>query len=714
MRKKKFGALLMSACMAVSLTACGGDSGKEPAPTSGTPTQGGDEAKPTDAPEPTKADTAEPTKTDEPEPTKEVSVPQGDPVVIRYGTHWVRDLDPNFVDEVSGEYTMEESKRQASLVALAAVKEQLNVEFEFIQYSANTTEELMTSVLAGNPVCDLALIWGSAEGVILAQNVLQQLDNYSYIFEDEETSWMFYDKLYGHNYQMSNVVRYKQRWPLIFNITMIEKVDSLKDENGKTITPMDHYLNGTWTWSTFTDYLTKIQAYYANTPAPEGSKHDTVQAYETDHRFAGLSAMYSAGGAIFGSSGLEPDSEASVKAMKYIEDLFAKKLLVDPDVYDDGKGTPQWTEAANDFGRGSTVFTDCPDWWIGGVAGSAAERGEIVGIVPWPREDSLSVDDPEYTQAITLGDSVGVLKGVSPEKTELALKAYALYWTSYYKALGGVSTMAEYMENSTLTDLNEMKIDILNEQYGDQLIECFMAIRDNLVNDYSDLLGIRVAWDDIVGKSLYGLQGMSSYDVAIKANMSDFTNITSKMEQSLASNEIHDNQAPAVDGESAALPAGTDPQAVAWADYFTAKDSVDGELDMTKAEYTVSDKADFSVPGSYSDAVECRIADAAGNVGSKKIRVTIYNPDNTAAPVVTPKETLPTVALDTDTSTINWGDFIDSAVDADGLDVSSKLTADLSELDTTTAGTYTVVLTATDYAGNTGSASITVEVVAAE
>lgn len=237
----------MSACMAVSLTACGGDSGKEPAPTSGTPTQGGDEAKPTDAPEPTKADTAEPTKTDEPEPTKEVSVPQGDPVVIRYGTHWVRDLDPNFVDEVSGEYTMEESKRQASLVALAAVKEQLNVEFEFIQYSANTTEELMTSVLAGNPVCDLALIWGGAEGVILAQNVLQQLDNYSYIFEDEETSWMFYDKLYGHNYLMSNVVRYKQRWPLIFNITMIEKVDSLKDENGKTITPMDHYLNGTWT-----------------------------------------------------------------------------------------------------------------------------------------------------------------------------------------------------------------------------------------------------------------------------------------------------------------------------------------------------------------------------------------------------------------------------------------------------------------------------------
>ena len=26
-------------------------------------------------------------------------MPQGDPVVIRYGTHWVQDLDPNHVDE---------------------------------------------------------------------------------------------------------------------------------------------------------------------------------------------------------------------------------------------------------------------------------------------------------------------------------------------------------------------------------------------------------------------------------------------------------------------------------------------------------------------------------------------------------------------------------------------------------------------------------------
>ena len=714
MRKKKIGALLMSACMVASLAACGGgDSGttqtNTPEPTKGTeatpePTK---EAEPTTGAE----NTPEPTKEADPEPTQEANVPQGDPVVIRYGTHWVQDLDPNHVDEVTGEYTMNETERQAGLAALAAVKEQLNVEFEFLQYSANTTEELMTSVLAGNPVCDLALMWGGSEGVILAQNVLQQLDNYAYIFEDEDTSWMFYDKLYGHNYMLTNVIRYKQRWPLIFNISMLEKVDALKDESGNLVTPMDHYLNGTWTWSTFTDYLTKVQAYYANTAAPDGSKYDTIQAYETDHRFAGLSAMYSAGGAIYGNAGLEPDSEASIKGMQYIEDLFEKKLLVDPGTYDDGKGTPEWTRAADDFGKGSTVFTDCPDWYIGGVAGSAADRGEIVGIVPWPREDSLSVDDPEYTQAITLGDSVGVLKGVSPEKTELALKAYALYWTTYYKALGGTDTVMEYKEKNALEELNKMKLDVLNEKYGDKIIECFLAIGDKLVNDYADLLGIRVTWDEIVGQSLYGLNGMSAYDVAVKANMNLFTNVTSNVESILASNDVHDNQPPAVDGKEAVFAAGTDLSSVNWAEYFTAKDSVDGELDMTKATYTVSEELDATKAGSYGDAVKAEISDAAGNKGEKKIKVIIYN---TTAPTVTAKEELPTVKMDTDTTTINWKDYIASAVDADGIDVSGTVAADLSELDTTTPGTYNVALTVTDYAGNTGSVTVPVTVEAAE
>ena len=57
--------------------------------------------------------------------------------VIKYGTHWVAGLDPNNVDEVTGEYTMAETERQAALAALDAVKSELNVEFEFVQYSSD-------------------------------------------------------------------------------------------------------------------------------------------------------------------------------------------------------------------------------------------------------------------------------------------------------------------------------------------------------------------------------------------------------------------------------------------------------------------------------------------------------------------------------------------------------------------------------------------------
>lgn len=292
------------------------------------------------------------------------------------------------------------------------------------------------------------------------------------------------------------------------------------------------------------------------------------------------------------------------------------------------------------------------------------------------------------------------------------MKAYALYWTEYYKALGNVDSVQAYKEQNAIQELNTMGIDVLNEEYGDKILECFLAIGDHLVNDYSDLLGIRVTWDDIIGKSLYGLDGMSAYDVAVQANMSLFTNVTSNMESILASAEVHDNQAPSVDGSTAVFAAGTDPASIDWSEHFTAKDSVDGELDMTNATYNVSDGADFTTPGSYGDAVEAKISDKAGNEGSKKIKVIIYNPDNTTAPTVTAKDELPTVKLETDTGTINWKDFINSATDVDGIDVSDTVTADLSELDTTTAGTYNVVLTVTDYAGNTGSVTVAVNVVA--
>ena len=54
----------------------------------------------------------------------------------------------------------------------------------------------------------------------------------------------------------------------------------------------------------------------------------------------------------------------------------------------------------------------------------------------------------------------------------------------------------------------------------------------------------------------------------------------------------------------------------------------------------------------------------------------------------------------------------EAATDADGLDIKGKISADLTQLDTTTPGEYPVTLTLEDYAGNKTSVEITVSVVA--
>ncbi|SFC27352.1 hypothetical protein [Butyrivibrio sp. YAB3001] len=698
--KKVLGIGLSSAMVVASLAGCGNTA-------SDNGTQAGNDTQTSQTEKEQTADTASSTETEKTEKTEA----SGEPVVIKYGTHWVAGLDPNHVDEVTGEYTMAESERQASLAGLQAIKDELNVEFEFVEYSQDTRVELMTSVLAGDPVCDIANIWGGAEGTILAQNVLQELDDYADVFADDETSWMYYDKLYGHNYLLSFTERFIPRWPLIYNASMIEAVDTLKDENGKTVYPTDLWKKGEWTWDTFKDYLSKINAFYANkAPSEDGNIYSTVQAYETDHRFAGLSAMYSNGAAIYGSDGLGVDTQEAEDALAYVKTLMDEGYMSDCGYYDDNY-TPEWCRSQADFSRGGTVFTDCPDWLINSAGSALADRDESMGIVPWPRADRLSADSEEYKQVITLGDSVGILKGIDAEKTRLALQAYRLYWLTYFKTLGGVDNLADYTSAMAASQAAGFGFDIYNETYGQDVLDAFTYISQNLGNDYSDLLNLRVAWDDIFGKSLCGIDGFSdNYAVAVEANKSDFTNQISNMESLLSSNEVHDNQAPSVEAKNIIIPVGTDIKSVDLKEYFTAKDSVDGELDVTAGEITYSDDLDTATVGVYEKAVKVAVKDSSDNEGSAKAKVIVYNDANKEAPTVELKADPESVALDTDTSSIDWKNYIESATDADGLDVSENITADLSTLDATTPGDYTVKLTVTDYAGNTAEKEVKVTV----
>ena len=238
---------------------------------------------------------------------------------------------------------------------------------EYVQYAQDVRSELVLSVLAGTPVCDIALMWNGSENTVLAQNILQPLDAYVGIFEGAD--WMLPAPVYGHNYFINSNQSFNQYFTLLCNLTMIEQVEALKDENGNTIYPMDLLAQGKWTWSNFKDYLGKIAAHYANTPAPADAKVPHVAAYETDYRFGALSASYANGGAIYGANGLQVDSPETIEAVAYVKELLDLEYAMVCGLYDDG-WVPQWCEAGYDFGRGACVFGDCPIWVIKGQVDS--------------------------------------------------------------------------------------------------------------------------------------------------------------------------------------------------------------------------------------------------------------------------------------------------------------------------------------------------------
>ncbi len=640
-----------------------------------------------------------------------------EPTIIRWGTHWVNGQDPNFIDETTGTYAMtDEADRQLRLAAEAAVLEKHNVKIVHVQYAKDTRQELVLSVLSGNPCCEIARMWSGSENTVLAQNILQPLDQYADVFEGAD--WMWPTAVFGHNYFVNANVSFNQYFTLLVNLTMLEQVEALREEDGTILYPMEMLERGDWTWSNFKAYLQKIQAHYGNEPAADGAKTTTKMAYETDHRFAALSFSYANGGGIYGDTGIMADSQETIDAVKYVVELMDAGVMADCGLYDDGY-TPQWCECGYDFGRGNAVFAECPIWVIKSQADSCAARSESIAIMPYPAADRLVTKnadgtvtyDPAYRQVISVGDIDGVLKGVSPEKTKLALESYRTYWETYYSLKAGVESMDDYKAAVAKDEATKYGLDIFNETYGEDVLNAFIFNSELCVpNDVAGNLGMRDPWDVILGKGMYGIDGTASYEVAIKANLNTFTDVVTEMEAILGSTELNDNQAPSVTASGTVIvPLNADLTTVDWTLYFSAEDGFDGVMDPALAKYETEGRVDVTVAGAYQ--AKGIFTDKAGNEGSAKVDVIVYDPANTVAPTLTVVEELPTVAMDADAAAIDWTAFVAEAKDASGLDLKAAVVADVSVLDTSMPDVYPVTLTVTDYAGNTASVEIEVEVV---
>lgn len=661
----------------------------------------------------TKKDDKNQTGTNTKTETKTEEVTKGEPIVIKWGHNWIQEMDTNFKDPVTGKSPLGQEELNARIYAEQQVLEKYNAKIEFVQYPSDLTEVVLQTVLAGDPIADIVRVTNNSQGQLLAQNVLQPIDEYADLFKDDDDSWIFWGKVYGHNYFLNNVMRIGANDLLSYNIGMLNKVEALK-VNGKTKYPADYFVEGNWTWSVFEDYLQKVNDYWKTV-------WDGHRAYQTDYRAAALQAIYSNGGEVYGDNGVGVASDKAKEAVSFIDRLVQKGLMFSENQYNNNADVVGLMDTWR-FQWGHSAFVNLPQWLSRDMVDQFAQRGDAMGFVPFPRPDGVAFDDPSYRQLNDATDCYAIPKGVSKERKELAIKVFKEYTQSFYKKMAGSDKAMDYIrsENSVRNAAIKLNFDITNEEYGENIFKAFKYITEGpnaVVNDYSKNAGIYDFWShDILGYSLYGVDGAPKYSVQVEAKADQINDIMKNYETVLSGDKIYDNVKPkftTVDGLKLVFAAGTDPKTIDWKQYEKAADNLDGELSMDNATINYSE-IDFNKVGKYDGKLHYSIKDVAGNEGTDNKSVVIYDGNNKQAPTLKVKaaDQYRKVKLNEDSSQINWkDDFVESATDKDGLDVKENIAADLSELDTTAEGNYNVVISVKDFAGNEAKQTIVVTVV---
>ena len=623
---------------------------------------------------------------------------EAEPIVIRYGSHAASEEDPNYKDPVTGEYVMNEEARAEKLKVLEHIRETLNVYFQFVQFPGDTGEVLLQSVLAGDPICDVARIYTYGAGGILGQNILQPLDEWEELLKEEDPPKVF-DKYYFLRLGGDHNITFL---PLMYNINYIEAVDALKVD-GKTVYPTDLYLSGDWTWSTFKDYLEKIDRHYTNSQAPERPER-RIEAFWSSHYDIVLQAVHAAGGSIYGRNGLEIESDATKEAVAFTQELIESGLVY---VQNQAEGNQDIVDGRESIGRGETVFSLIEDWKTRSHSQKLAERGQSMGYVPFPRPDHMELDDPNYRDCRIPGESYAILKGTDEEKIPLAIQATYMYLN------GETGEPKEEGEKSVFIGM-----DMFHPEIGQDMVDIYhKRSEETVVNELADVFSISGKFIGLVGDSIYGRNNTPKYSVAIEQQRGIFDDAIAIKEKALNSGKAQDNVVPKFEKlvtDTYHYPVGTDLSQIDFTKDFTATDNIDGNLDMATATVEIVD-VDTTVAATYTSGIQVKIKDKNGNEAVSKNDVVIFDDKNTTPPTLAAKAEYRTIKLEEDANKINWAnDFIESAVDKDGIVLNSRVEADLSELDTTTAGTYNVPLTVTDYANNKASITIEVEVVKGE
>ncbi len=650
-----------------------------------------------------------------------------DVTTIYIGTHAQGEDDPTWVNSVTGEPSMSPDRLRAANEALATVKEELGVDIKWKAWPHGVTQDILQTVLANDPYCHIAILSNGFQGRVMPQNVLQPLDNYMDIFEDDpDAEWIKMGKTFGNYYLLNRDLLYITDWPITFNINMIENVPALT-KNGEVQYPSVLWKKGEWTWSTFEKYLSDIQSYYMSKKSPEGN---AIVPFNTSYSYTILQALHSNGAYMYDGNSMAFDTPEAIEAAEYLDRLMTKGLVSCSSSTFGKSANNGYLNAVEAFRKGESVFTNCARWRMGASSTTLAERGESMGIIFFPRPDKLAADDPKYEIAISCADSVGLLRGFDEAESRLALEAYKLYKIEFYKNLGRVNSIEEYRDTMAPNEAIQFGIDIFHPAIGDDNLEIFKYLGSLPENEYGEAMNLLWAYTvDIFGASVYGVGGSPKYAIAVEAKKESIFDKMQIIADALKSDGAMDAVAPSISQVEGNKPIvfgqGTKASSINWTEIFKASDNVDGDYELkqeggkillrpiaeegeeqveefTAGRVSVNFSAiDFNTVGTYTDAIEVKVTDSFGNEATKKFTAYVYDHNNTVPPTLTMKEEYEELALNTDTSTVDWaGKFVETAEDVNGINLSGYVSADVSELDVTKAGTYNVTVYVVDFAGN--------------
>ncbi len=256
---------------------------------------------------------------------------------------------------------------QMQLDNMRAIEEKYNVKFRFVNLTwAGDIESINTSIMAGQPDCDIYLVDLSFGIPAVLNGYAMPIEEYasasSDIFNDQKV--MRYLNLMGeeNNYLFAPASITLDSYPLGFNMAMLEEAGL---EN-----PQDLYDRGEWTWDKFREYLLALTVDENNDGVTDVYGLGTVFT----QLFSNLMMSNGTGMANGTTEGIS--SPATIEVLDFMYNMYNVDKVARPWDPDDFWGNN------NCFADGLTAFWAAPGWIMSDY--TVDELGFEFGIVPWP------------------------------------------------------------------------------------------------------------------------------------------------------------------------------------------------------------------------------------------------------------------------------------------------------------------------------------------